>query len=497
MTKFRAGIIGAVLIVLISYAAYTKFANPFASKYTVHAVFSSAAGLRPDSLVRIAGINVGRVSSVDPVSGCKGAGGCQAANVTMEVTDNGLPLHKDATFNIRPRIFLEGNFFVEVHPGTPSSAVAPDGYTFPLGQGTEPVQLDQVLTALPLNTRQNLQTLLQQYGYGLANSGASFNRSIQYWLPAYKYSAIVSRDLLGYQPHDLSNWVDKGGVVNGALDMHPQNLQNLVTDFNRTAAAFARKNIALQQTVAELPRTLATAIPAFTALNNAFPPLRQFARTLTPGVVSSGPAIDASLPFISQLRKLVQPSELRGLTADLRVTVPALAKLARGTIPLMTQGVRPASSCTANVILPWSNLTLNDPNFNASNGFPPRKVYVEAADYLPGLAGETRVFDANGPVIRVGLTGGTLTYSLAPHVFGQTVIPLGGVQPEASPGKLRPPLMENVPCETQPAITNLSTPTLTLAPVAGSNGGVLGSVGQALGLGGLLGAKDKAKAAHK
>ena len=81
----------------------------------------------------------------------------------------------------------------------------------------------------------------------------------------------------------------------------------------------------------------------------------------------------------------------------------------------MRDGVRPASSCLANVVYPWSQLTLPDPNFNASNGFPPRKVYVEAVDYLPGLAGESRNFDANGAYIRVLLTGGPLTYSLQPR----------------------------------------------------------------------------------
>ena len=111
--------------------------------------------------------------------------------------------------------------------------------------------------------------------------------------------------------------------------------------------------------------------------------------------------IDASLPFITQLRYLVSPSELRGLTADLSKTVPALSNLTRASIPLMANGVRPASSCVSNVVIPWSQLTINDPNFNASNGFPARPVYVEAVDYLPGLAGESRDFDANGPYIRI------------------------------------------------------------------------------------------------
>ena len=459
---------------MFSYLAYTKFANPFAHKYTVHATFANANGLQPGSLVRIAGVNVGTVSSVAQEPGCKSASttqsACQAADVTINITNEGLPIHDDATFAIRPRIFLEGNFFVDVSPGTPSAPVAQDGHTFPIQQGVEPVQFDQVLTGLQDNTRQNLQTLLQQYGTAVKQGGPSFNKSIQYWLPAYEYSSIVAHDALGIQPHDLSNYIAAQGAVSGALDTHPQNLENLITDFNTTANAFARQNKALEQTVLQLPQTLSAAMPAFNALNAAFPPLRAFARALVPGVKSTGPMVDASLPFVTQLNDLVQPSELRGLTADLRPTVPALAKLTKDTIPLMKNEVRPTASCVANVIYPWSQLTVPDPNFNASNGFPPRKVYVEAVDYLPGLAGESRNFDANGPYIRILGTGGTLTYSLQPGLFGQSLTKLDAVQPQVPPGGKRPPYQETVPCETQQPITDLSAPSS--GPIQQTNAGM-------------------------
>jgi hypothetical protein len=90
-------------------------------------------------------------------------------------------------------------------------------------------------------------------------------------------------------------------------------------------------------------------------------------------------------------------------------------------------------------------------------------VYVEGVDYLPGLAGESRAFDANGPFVRVLGTGGTLTYSLSPGLFGTALNKIQGVEPQTPPrhpsgdGALvpvsRPPLKPNVPCETQPAIT--------------------------------------------
>ena len=158
-----------------------------------------------------------------------------------------------------------------------------------------------------------------------------------------------------------------------------------------------------------------------------------------PGVKSTGPTIDASLPFINQLRLLVQPSELRGLATDLSVTVPALARLTNATIPLMKNGVRPASSCVANIIYPVVAADAQRPHFNASNGFPPHKVYVEAVDYLPGLAGESRDFDANGPYIRVLGNGGTFTYSLpARPVRPGAVEDRSACSPALPPGRQAP-----------------------------------------------------------
>jgi phospholipid/cholesterol/gamma-HCH transport system substrate-binding protein len=454
MSKFAAGVIGIVVLTLFVYGGFTKFANPFASHFTVYFISPSSNSLRPNSLVRIAGVNVGKVTTITTDPGY--------AKIAIDMQNNGLPLHTDATFWIRPRIFLEGNFFVDVSPGTPSAPTISSGHVFPIQQARLPVQIDQVLNTLQADTRKNLQILLKEYGTGVYVGGDAFNRSIPYWLPAYKSTAIVQHDLLGLQPHDLSNAIYAQGTVSGAFNSHPQALQSLITDFNTTALAFARESGALQNTVAQLPPTLAAATPAFNALNAAFPPVRALARALLPGVNSTGPAIDASLPFINQLRLLVQPSELQGLTQDLVPTVPALANLTNQTIPLMRDQVRPASSCVVQNVIPWSNLQINDSNFNASNGFPPHPAYIEDLQLLPGIAGESRTFDANGPVIRLLFGGGAFTYSIQPGSFGSLLSPLLGVQPVAPPNNERPPLaggdVPNAPCETQPPLTNLNAP---------------------------------------
>ena len=121
----------------------------------------------------------------------------------------------------------------------------------------------------------------------------------------------------------------------------------------------------------------------------------------------------------------------------------------------MSKGVRPAASCIVNVIYPWSQLSLNDGVFSGQPGFPVRQVFQEAVDYLPGLAGESRDFDANGPYIRVLLQGGTLTYSLSPGLFGSALAPIDSVQPTLPASGKEPPLQPNVACETQAPITSL------------------------------------------
>jgi hypothetical protein len=399
--------------------------------------------------------------TVEPEPGCSpkpsAQARCQSSDVTLEIEQNGLPIHADATFQIRPRIFVEGNFFVDVHPGSPSAPVVKNGYTFPIQQGSDPVQIDQVLDALNGNTRQSLQVLLSQYGEAVMKSAPAFNASIKYWLPAYKYTGEVTHDLLGTGPHDLSDYIHGQGVVAAAADANPPNLKSLITDFNTTASAFAAKQADLQAAVAELPRTLGTATPALDAVNRALPPLENLARALIPGVKTAGPAIDESLPFITQLNALVQPSELRGLVHDLAPTIPALANLTNQTIPLMKNGVRPASSCVVNEIIPWSHLTLNDPNFNASNGYPPHPTYQEIPELLPGIAGESRDYDANGPFFRVMGQGGTFAYSLQPGLFGTSLSQIIGVQPVPPKNDQRPPLQPNTPCETQPPITSLDS----------------------------------------
>ena len=86
-TRFRVGLLAIVLIAIGVYFGFTKDI-PFTHGYYLHAVFESSNNLRPGSPVRIAGVNVGKVKSVERYKATN------LTEVTMEIDDIGLPIHQ-------------------------------------------------------------------------------------------------------------------------------------------------------------------------------------------------------------------------------------------------------------------------------------------------------------------------------------------------------------------------------------------------------------------
>jgi phospholipid/cholesterol/gamma-HCH transport system substrate-binding protein len=441
--KRRDGINPALLGLILLAAAFVALTyaftsyNPVAKHFEIKAAFKSSNNIKPGSPVRIAGVEVGKVSKVEPLH--KGA---DAAVVTLDMKKSGRPVHKDARAKIRPRIFLEGNFYVELRPGSPSAPELGDGDMIPIQQTAIPVQLDQVLKALEKDTRADLREALAELFRAYSDdAGKSFNASLQFQPDAYRFSTTVNKALLGKDPHDLSDYIRDQGTVAAALDRNPGQLKSLITDFNRFAGALAREQGSLAAAVQELPQTLRAATPALDALNAAFPDVRRLAVGAVPGVRSTGPALEALQPLVVQLRGLVSQPELRGLTADLRASTPPLTRFARQTVPLLGE-LRQFSSCANTTVIPAGNDQVSDPNFPA-NG----PSYQEFFKVLSGLAGESRSLDANGQFFKVLGTGGVETFTLGSGLLGAAGSPILGTNPPKAPR--RPPLRPDVPCETQ------------------------------------------------
>jgi virulence factor Mce-like protein len=427
MSTFKAGVLAVTTLLLVAYFGFTK-ANPFANPYQLHAVFRNVQNLKPRAPVRIAGVEVGKVTKVEPKEG-------GAADVTMELKEDALPIHDDARAQIRSRIFLEGNFFVDVQPGSPSTGDLKDGSTLPITQTASTVTLPDILDVLNSDVRTDLQTFLHEYGtVALQGGGAkAFNRAIKSFEPAYRYGALTNDALLGVDPdHDVQRLLRGQQKTFAALASNPDNLKELVTDLNTTAGAIAREDTALAAAVPALRDTLREGYPALGELNAALPTLRTFAREAIPGVRSSVPALDAAIPWFTQARGLVQQSELKGLAADLRHAVPSLVKLNTRLVPFLQQ-LRALSSCTNHVLVPFMESDI--PSIEEGNSGHSVREQINRS--FVGLAGESRNFDANTPVF---------------HIQGVNPFKLATGRLEPAPplnSNMPPPHRPDVPCETQ------------------------------------------------
>lgn len=470
MNPVVAGAIGLVLVVIAVFFAFNK-GNPFSSPYELNAVFESANNLAQNSPVRIAGVEVGKVKEVKPMGDGSGL-----AHVRMEIHKRGLPIKRDARLKVRSRLFLEGNYFVELQPGTPSAPELGDGGTIPPSQTAYPVQFGQVLQALQSDTREDLQVLFRELAAGYSGTGpAGLQDLFRYQETAYKNTALVNAALLGRDPHDLSRLLDGQAKVFGALSRDEDALANLVTDLNTTVAALASEDENLRLAIPALRDVFTVGQPALRSLDTALPSIRAFARDALPGARSSRATLDAQIPFIRQARGLVSEQEGRGLVRELRPTVTALAGLNRGSARTFEQ-TRALSSCQNRVLLPFSRTPIPDPAFPNHTGEP---FFEESPRAFVGLAGESRGADANSAFFRVlAGTGPTTVFSTGEtgdRLFGQLPQALAGTRPPQPP--TAPKFRPDIPCETQepPDLNSPAGPgDSTERPGGGTPGGLPG-----------------------
>src|SRR5947209_10931404 len=401
VSNLVAGILGALFLLLITYLVFGGGVPWAGTPFQLKAVFTSQTQLHIPSEVRTAGVKVGQVGSVERISGSS-----QDAVVTMDIDNNGLPVHADATVNIRPRIFLEGNFYVDLRPGTPTAPVLSSGATLPAPQASGPVQIDRVLAALTSDSRANLQTLLQGLGAALnrpptaaedatqdpsvrgLTGGQALNASLRYSVAAFRASAMVNQALLGIKPHGLAGVVKGNEQILSALSASGPQLPAFIDSFNTTLGALAARQAELSQTIGLLPPWLQATDRLLGPVNASFAPTKQFARALIPGIEQLDPTIGAGLPWLRQAIDLMSNRYLGGLLKNLTPAVQNTAASLSATKDLLNQGDLFAQCFTHNII-PAGNQRIQDP----PSGTTGLQVYQEFFQGAVGLGGSAQNFD--------------------------------------------------------------------------------------------------------
>jgi phospholipid/cholesterol/gamma-HCH transport system substrate-binding protein len=408
-------LIAIIFIVIFTVGPYLAFTGhvPFTSYgYEVKATFSNSANIATNSPVRIAGVDVGRVISTSRDG--------DATTVTFTVSGAGRPIHDDAFAAIRPRIFLEGNFFIELDPGSPSAPELASGGTIPISHTATAVQLDEILTSLQSPVRADLSELLDNYGEALnsepsaaenasqlpevkGKTGAqALNGAFKYGGDAGRYGAQVTNALLGTQPGDLARLVAGSGRAFGALASNEAALQGLIDNFNVFTGALANQSANLSTTIHLLAPTLKVADASLVSLNRTLPPLRTYAIELTPAIAQLPELIAASKPWLAQVRPLLSGKEGGGTARLLAESTPGLAGAAQAGKEKALPQLNQLSLCTTRVLVPTGNETIND---QFSTGGPN---YREFFYTLVNFAGASQNFDGNGPFVTAQAGGGGL-----------------------------------------------------------------------------------------
>ena len=446
---FAVGLIALVVLAILVFLGFTKdipFTRAARGQGGVRVRQRPAPGLARADRRRRTSARSRRVDGQD---------GTNNAVVTMEIDDAGLPLHTDATAKIRPRIFLEGNFFVDLRPGTPGAPELDDGDTIKVTQTATPVQLDEVLTSLQSDTRADLQDVLRGDRHGVdrrADGGAEPRRRPVAPAASRRPSRSTTPTTTSGRPSATQSQVNEA-----LLGTEPErDLQRLVSGAARTSAGLARNEVQLKDLVSNFNTTMAALAAEDASLRAARRDPAEHAGDGQRGVqrAQRGLPADARVRDRDPARRARDGrDDRRGVPLDPRHARTARAGGAAGPRRRPRAGrARPRaadrrrrstslpqanllSRCARDVLLPTGDVVIRD---EFSTG---RENYKELFYSMVGLAGEGQNFDGNGMYVRFQTGGGTNEVSVGrsnlgnPPQFGALPIPPLGNRP-AYPGRL-------------------------------------------------------------
>lgn len=314
------GALAVLVTILAVFLAYNANSGlPFVSTYRLTAQVPDAAALVPGNEVRVGGVRVGIVESIEPVANEDGSTNA-ALNLKLDTSIE--PLPEDSSVIIRSRSAL-GLKYLQLTRGTSEEGYAA-GSTLPLSAAKpEPVEIDQLLNTFDEPTREAIRGNLIEFGNALAGRGPDINRLIGALQPLLPRLERVMRD--------LSDPVEGIGPFFSALQQSAAEVApvaevqaQLFVELDVTLAAFA--DVArpfLQETISRTPDTLQTATdtlprirPFLVNTRGLFVDLQPGTRALADSADDIEAALVAGTPVLRRSRILNR--ELAPTAASLR-----------------------------------------------------------------------------------------------------------------------------------------------------------------------------------
>ncbi len=301
--------------------------------YRFKASFSEATQLAKEADVRISGVPVGKVKTIEPDTKT----GRTMAVIEME--SRYAPVRSDAKAMLRQKTLL-GETYVELTPGSADADTIPEDGELRQAQVSPTVELDEILRAFDPRTRRAWQTWMQAQAEGIDGYGRDINDALGNLGPFAEDTATLV-DILNRQEGAVTRLISNSGVVFGALTERQGQLQSLIRNANRVFATTASRDEALKESFVALPtfedesRVTVRRLAEFaTDTDPLVTQLRPAARELSPTLID----LSALAPDLKRLFV-----ELNPLIDASRTGFPAAERVLRDLRPLLAQ-VDPAAT---------------------------------------------------------------------------------------------------------------------------------------------------------
>jgi virulence factor Mce-like protein len=324
MIGFALSCFGLLLFLWLAFGG----AIPFAAKgYRVEIPLREAGQLAVQADVRISGVSVGKVVSIDVKTG-------KSTTATIELDDKYAPLPKDSRAITRQKTLL-GETYVEISPGTARKGnYIPEDGTMRTANVAPSVELDEILRTFDPKTRADFQAWMQTQAIAVNGRGRDISNSIGNLTPTAEDSTVLL-NILNNQETAVRRLVSNTGVVLDALTARDGELAQLVQNSNRVFETTAQRDSDLQQIFEILPTFEQESTTTLRRLDQFAANTNPLINQLRPAVVQLSPTLRSLqslapdlVTFFRDLGPLIDASE-EGLPATdrfLRLTEPVLAQ---------------------------------------------------------------------------------------------------------------------------------------------------------------------------
>lgn len=339
----RNGLIFLAIIGLMAYTMYTR-GLPFMPKAgdAYQAEFAYADYIKEGVPVRVAGVDVGKVESVERQEDGSGA------VVKFRITDPAVVVKRDAYAHLWWRTLLGFNYEVELFPGSASADRLPEDQPIPQHRNGGQVDFDTAFQPLDSSGRAGMRGFFAEFDRALAGSGAG--RTIERLGPATESMAPATDSLRGMRPGDLATLVDRTGRAMRAVGRQERNLVGLLRHGAVTFDTLGDERQALAEMIEDGPETMADTRLTMRRLRTTFDELDPLANQLRPGSRRLDEAANEATVMLREGRPLLV--DLRELLADLTPAVRSLESATNDAIPLMDD-LMPTLRRTDKQIIPW------------------------------------------------------------------------------------------------------------------------------------------------